>query len=287
MNGNSLIAGEWLAGEGEFLSAPATGEPKTYSMGTAELVDRACVAAEEAFWSYGYSSRAARAAFLDRIADEIEVRGAQITEIGSAETGLPAARLDGERGRTTGQLRLFAEHIRTGDYLDLRHDPALPDRQPMPRPDLKMAQRPIGSVAVFGASNFPLAFSTAGGDTAAALAAGCPVVVKGHTAHPGTGEIVAEAVEAARRPATCIRVFSLSCRAADALSAPRWFNTPSSRPWVSPGRWAAVARCLISARRDLNRSRSLENLARSTRCSSCPRRSLRGVQKSVRAGPGR
>ncbi len=199
MNGNSLIAGEWLAGEGEFLSAPATGEPKTYSMGTAELVDRACVAAEEAFWSYGYSSRADRAAFLDRIADEIEVRGAQITEIGSAETGLPAARLDGERGRTTGQLRLFAEHIRTGDYLDLRHDPALPDRQPMPRPDLKMAQRPIGPVAVFGASNFPLAFSTAGGDTAAALAAGCPVVVKGHTAHPGTGEIVAEAVEAARR----------------------------------------------------------------------------------------
>jgi NADP-dependent aldehyde dehydrogenase len=199
MNGNSLIAGEWLAGEGEFLSAPATGEPQSYSMGTAGLVDQACVAAEEAFWSYGYSTREERAAFLDRIADEIEARGAQITETGSAETGLPAARLDGERGRTTGQLRLFADHIRQGDYLDLRHDPALPDRQPLPRPDLKMAQRPIGPVAVFGASNFPLAFSTAGGDTAAALAAGCPVVVKGHTAHPGTGEIVAEAVDAARR----------------------------------------------------------------------------------------
>ncbi|MCP9482526.1 aldehyde dehydrogenase (NADP(+)) [Shimia sp. CNT1-13L.2] len=199
MNGNSLIAGEWLAGEGEFLSAPATGTPRTYSTGTADLVDQACVAAEEAFWSYGYTTREERAAFLDRIADEIEARGTQITEIGSAETGLPAARLEGERGRTTGQLRLFADHIRKGDYLDLRHDPALPDRQPLPRPDLKMAQRPIGPVAVFGASNFPLAFSTAGGDTAAALAAGCPVVVKGHTAHPGTGEIVAEAVDAARQ----------------------------------------------------------------------------------------
>lgn len=199
MNGNSLIAGEWLAGEGEFLSAPATGAPRTYSMGTANLVGQACVAAEEAFWSYGYTTREERAAFLDRIADEIEARGTQITEIGSAETGLPAARLEGERGRTTGQLRLFADHIRKGDYLDLRHDPALPDRQPLPRPDLKMAQRPIGPVAVFGASNFPLAFSTAGGDTAAALAAGCPVVVKGHTAHPGTGEIVAEAVDSARQ----------------------------------------------------------------------------------------
>jgi NADP-dependent aldehyde dehydrogenase len=94
-------------------------------------------------------------------------------------------------------LRLFAEHIRKGDYLDRRHDAALPDRKPLPRPDLRMMQRPIGPVAVFGASNFPLAFSTAGGDTAAALAAGCSVVVKGHGAHPGTGEIVAEAIHAA------------------------------------------------------------------------------------------
>lgn len=199
MNGNSLIASEWLAGEGTFQSEPATGDTKTYSMGTPELVNQACQAAEDAFWSYGYSSREDRAHFLYRVAEEIDARGREITEIGSAETGLPAARLEGERGRTTGQLRLFAEHIRSGEYLDLRHDPALPDRQPLPRPDLKMAQRPIGPVAVFGASNFPLAFSTAGGDTAAALAAGCPVVVKGHSAHPGTGEIVAEAVDAARR----------------------------------------------------------------------------------------
>ncbi|MGB3146497.1 MAG: aldehyde dehydrogenase (NADP(+)), partial [Paracoccaceae bacterium] len=157
----------------------------------------AAEAAERAFWTYGSKSRAERAAFLNAIADEIEARAEAITEIASAETGLPTARLVGERGRTTGQLRLFASHILKGDYLDRRHDAALPDRQPMPRPELHMIQRPIGPVAVFGASNFPLAFSTAGGDTAAALAAGCPVVVKAHSAHPGTSELVAEAVRAA------------------------------------------------------------------------------------------
>ncbi|NOD92378.1 aldehyde dehydrogenase family protein [Ruegeria sp. HKCCD4884] len=198
MNGHSLIAGEWMAGNSSFQSAPATGTPRTYSAGTPELVARACAAAEDAFSSYGYSTREDRAVFLERVADEIEKRGADITEIGCAETGLPAPRMEGERGRTTGQLRLFASHIRDGAYLDYRRDAALPDRQPLPRPDLKMVQRPIGPVAVFGASNFPLAFSTAGGDTAAALAAGCPVVVKGHPAHPGTGEIVAEAIDAAR-----------------------------------------------------------------------------------------
>lgn len=198
MDGHSLIAGTWTGGPDTFQSAPATGTPKTYAKGTPQLVDQACAAAEDAFWSYGYASREDRAVFLDTIADEIEARGAAITEIGCTETGLPAGRLDGERGRTTGQLRLFASHIRDGGYLDHRHDPALPDRQPLPRPDLHMIQRPIGPVAVFGASNFPLAFSTAGGDTAAALAAGCPVVVKGHPAHPGTGEIIAEAIDAAR-----------------------------------------------------------------------------------------
>ena len=196
-HGRHLIAGEWVSGETTFSSEPAHGPAHDYSVGTPALVDRACEAAEEAFWSYGYSSREERAAFLNAIADEIEARAEQITEIGTQETGLPEARLQGERGRTTGQLRLFASHILDGAYLDRRHDAALPDRQPLPRPDLKMVQRPIGPVAVFGASNFPLAFSTAGGDTASALAAGCPVVVKGHSAHPGTGEIVAEAIAAA------------------------------------------------------------------------------------------
>lgn len=196
-NGTHLVAGAWVAGTSTFKSKPAHGEAFDYAVGTPVLVNKACEAAEEAFWTYGYSSREARAKFLDNIADEIEDRGEQITEIGTSETGLPEARLNGERGRTTGQLRLFASHIRNGSYLDVRHDEALPDRAPLPRPDLKMVQRPIGPVAVFGASNFPLAFSTAGGDTAAALAAGCPVVVKGHSAHPGTGEIVAQAIDVA------------------------------------------------------------------------------------------
>ncbi len=198
-HGKHLIAGDWATGAGTFRSEPASGPAHDFAIGTPELVDRACEAAEDAFWSYGAATREERSRFLNAIADEIEARGPAITAIGSAETGLPAARLEGERGRTVGQLRLFASHILKGDYLDRRHDPALPDRKPLPRPDLKMVQRPIGPVAVFGASNFPLAFSTAGGDTAAALAAGCPVVVKGHSAHPGTGEIVAEAVLAAIR----------------------------------------------------------------------------------------
>ncbi|MEZ5726003.1 MAG: aldehyde dehydrogenase (NADP(+)) [Paracoccaceae bacterium] len=196
-HGKHLIAGDWVASDRTFSSEPAHGPAHEFSVGTVDLVNAACEAAEEAFWTYAYTSREDRAAFLDAIADEIEARAEAITEIGSQETGLPEARLQGERGRTVGQLRLFADHIRKGDYLDRRHDAALPDRQPLPRPDLRMIQRPIGPVAVFGASNFPLAFSTAGGDTAAALAAGCPVVVKGHSAHPGTGEIVAEAIKAA------------------------------------------------------------------------------------------
>jgi NADP-dependent aldehyde dehydrogenase len=196
-HGKHLIAGTWLGGEGTFRSEPAHGPAHDFAAGTVELVDQAARAAEDAFWSYGWSSRAERAALLRAIADEIDARAAAITQIGCEETGLPEARLNGERGRTTGQLRLFADHIETGAYLDRRIDLALPDRQPLPRPEIRMIQRPIGPVAVFGASNFPLAFSTAGGDTAAALAAGCPVVVKGHSAHPGTGEIVAEAILAA------------------------------------------------------------------------------------------
>ncbi|RDL46511.1 Alpha-ketoglutaric semialdehyde dehydrogenase [Ensifer sp. M14] len=198
-HGNHLVAGEWLATQPTFRSEPSHGDAFEFSVGTVDLVNKAAEAAEEAFWSYGYSSRETRAAFLDAIAEEIDVRGDQITEIGTSETGLPAARLEGERGRTTGQLRLFASHIRKGEYLDRRHDEALPNRTPLPRPDIRLLQRPIGPVAVFGASNFPLAFSTMGGDTASALAAGCPVVVKGHSAHPGTSEIVAEAAGAAIR----------------------------------------------------------------------------------------
>ncbi|PWR02103.1 aldehyde dehydrogenase (NADP(+)) [Meridianimarinicoccus roseus] len=196
-NGKHLIAGEWVSGRTTFRSQPVTGEGTGFCEGGPDEVDRAARAAEDAFAAYGWTGRATRATFLETIAEEIDARGDDITRLGSSETGLPEARLQAERGRTVGQLRLFADHIRDGAYLDRRHDAAMPDRQPLPRPDLKMVQRPVGPVAVFGASNFPLAFSTAGGDTASALAAGCPVIVKGHPAHPATGEIVADAISAA------------------------------------------------------------------------------------------
>lgn len=197
LTGKHLIAGDWVAGTTTFASSPATGAPVDFAIGTPAHVDAAVRAAEAAFPSFSALPREARAVFLERIADEIEARAADITAVGSAETGLPTARLDGERGRTTGQLRLFASHIRKGDYLDRRIDPALADRKPAPRPEIRLIQQPIGPVGVFGASNFPLAFSVGGGDTASALAAGCPVVVKGHSAHPGTGELVAQAIDAA------------------------------------------------------------------------------------------
>ena len=197
LTGCHLIAGEWVDNTQKFVSSPFSGPAKSFSCGTSDLIDRAVQAAEDAFMSFGWTTEAERAKLLRTIADEIDARGTEITEIGCAESGLPEMRLNGERGRTVGQLRLFADHIEKGTYLELTHDEAMPDRAPLPRPDLRLSQRPIGPVAVFGASNFPLAFSTAGGDTASALAAGCPVVVKGHEAHPGTAEIVAQAIDAA------------------------------------------------------------------------------------------
>lgn len=196
-HGKHLIAGDWIASESTFSSDPAHGPSHHFGEATADLVDRACQAAETAFWTYSETSRAERAGFLEAIADEIEARGEAITTLATQESGLPEARIVGERGRTTGQLRLFAAHIRQADHLDTRVDSALPDRAPAPRPEIRMVQRPLGPVAVFGASNFPLAFSTAGGDTASALAAGCPVVLRGHHAHPATAEIIADAIHAA------------------------------------------------------------------------------------------
>jgi NADP-dependent aldehyde dehydrogenase len=138
-----------------------------------------------------------RADFLEAIAAEIEALGDELIERTAAETGLPAGRLAGERGRTTGQLRLFAEVVREGSWVEARIDRADPERKPLPKPDVRRMLVPLGPVVVFGASNFPLAFSVAGGDTAAALAAGCPVVVKAHPAHPGASELVGAAIERA------------------------------------------------------------------------------------------
>lgn len=137
---------------------------------------------------------ARRADLLDAIAEEIEAVGVQAVQAASAETGLAVSRLEGEVARTTAQLRLFADTVRDGAWLGVRVDPALPDRRPAARPDLRARRIPVGAVAVFAASNFPFAFSVAGGDTASALAAGCPVVVKAHEGHPITSRLVADAV---------------------------------------------------------------------------------------------
>ena len=155
ITGKHLIAGQWVAGDTTFSSQPAHGPAADYAQGTEAHIDAAAKAAEAAFWSYGYSTAESRAKFLNAIADEIEARGEALTAIGTAETGLPEARLNGERGRTTGQLRLFASHILDGAYLDRRHDKALPDRAPLPRPDIKMVERPVGPVGVLRRIQFP------------------------------------------------------------------------------------------------------------------------------------
>ena len=177
----------------------STGEPVGEPFATHGHADvaAACAAADAAFDAYRATDADARAAFLERIGDEITGLGDPLIDAACRESGLPRARIEGERGRTVGQLRLFAGVLRRGGWMGLRIDPALPDRAPLPRPDLRLRFVPLGPVAVFGASNFPLAFSTAGGDTASALAAGCPVVVKGHAAHPLTGQLVAGAIRAA------------------------------------------------------------------------------------------
>ena len=200
LTGKHLIDGAWVEGGSTFQTvSPASGETLQAAVFDADAptVAKAAEAAERAFPAYSATSPAERAAFLRQIADEIEARGAELTETAGKETALPDMRLNGERGRTTGQLRLFADWIEEGSCFDARVDRAMPDRQPLPRPDIRLMLRPIGPVGVFGASNFPLAFSTAGGDTASALAAGCPVIVKGHPAHAGTAEIVAEAIRVA------------------------------------------------------------------------------------------
>ena len=177
----------------------AHGDPIAIS--TPADVAAACEAAAAAFDTYRATDRETRAAFLERIAEEILAIGEPLIEAYTAESGLPRARGEGERGRTVGQLRLFADVVRKGQWQQIRIDPAMPDRAPLPRPDLRLRMIAVGPVAVFGASNFPLAFSTAGGDTASALAAGCPVVVKGHPAHPITGSLIAAAITKAVRDA--------------------------------------------------------------------------------------
>jgi len=200
VTGSILIGNEDVTTSSTFQAFnAATGQPfgpAIHEAGAAE-VDRAANLAAAAAPAFGATTPEARAAFLEAAAEAILAIGDALIETAMAESGLPRMRLEGERGRTVGQLRLFAAEVRAGRWLDVTIDPAMPDRQPLPRPDLRRMNVPLGPVAVFGASNFPLAFSVAGGDTASAFAAGCPVVVKGHPAHPGTGELVARAIRSA------------------------------------------------------------------------------------------
>ena len=157
-------------------------------------VDRALELASQAAPILRQLGAEKRAEFLLAVREEILALGDTLVERAVQESGLDTARLQGERDRTTNQLKLFADIVKEGSWVDARIDTVLPERKPLPRPDIRRLLRPIGPVAVFGASNFPLAFSVAGGDTAASLAAGNPVVVKGHPAHPGTSELVAGAI---------------------------------------------------------------------------------------------
>ncbi|HKT27067.1 aldehyde dehydrogenase (NADP(+)) [Dyella sp.] len=201
ITGESLIAGNTHRGEGTAFRASdaSSGEPiaqPVFHSASRTDVDRACELADEAFDTYRALPLETRAQFLEDCAARIEALGDTLIERAMAETGLPRVRLEGERARTANQLRMFATLVRSGDALDARIEPALPERQP-PRTSLRFWRIGIGPVAVFGASNFPLAFSVAGGDTASALAAGCPVVVKAHPAHPGTSELIGRAIQQA------------------------------------------------------------------------------------------
>lgn len=211
---HSIVAGAPTPGSGG--STQATDPAKSAATGpeftllAEEQMEAVTQAAADAFPVYRKTSPESRAAFLNAAAEKIQETGEEIIATAMTETGLPRQRLQGELARTVNQLKLFAKVADQGDHLGVRIEPALPDRKPLPRPDLRQQKIPLGPVAVFGASNFPLAFSVAGGDTASALAAGCPVVFKAHNAHPGTSQIVGQAIaEAISEQGLPAGVFSL------------------------------------------------------------------------------
>jgi NADP-dependent aldehyde dehydrogenase len=199
--GRTLLAGAWTEGEGPTFHGvdATTGMPlqPPFRESTRAQVGLALEAAREAAGVFAATTGADRADFLRAIAVELQTLGDALLERATVETALPLGRLSGERSRTVGQLRLFADLVEEGSWVDARVDPGDPGRTPTPRPDVRRMLVAVGPVAVFGASNFPFAFSVPGGDTTSALAAGCPVVCKGHPAHPGTSELAAEAVRSA------------------------------------------------------------------------------------------
>ena len=201
LNGLSIIGAQRGAAHGTTFHAlnPATNEPLAPAYHGADMaeVNTAAQLAATAFREYGNAPGSVRAALLRQIADNIEAVRADLVARATAETALPVPRIHSEIGRTCAQLRVFALVAEEGSWVDARIDQADPHRQPLPRPDVRSYLRPLGPVAVFGAGNFPLAFSVAGGDTASALAAGCPVVAVAHYAHPGTAELAGRAIRQA------------------------------------------------------------------------------------------
>ena len=222
ITGEQLIGGGARRGQAGRLQAwsPLRGQtlPEAFGGGDAADVEAACRLAEAAFDPLRQAAPEQRALLLESIAEGLLALGDALIERAHLESALPVARLQGERGRTVGQLRLFAQLLRDGRWQGVVIDAAQPERQPLPRPDLRLRKIALGPVAVFGASNFPLAFSVAGGDTASALAAGCPVVCKAHPAHPGTSELVGRVIQQAVREAGLPEgVFSLLHDAGTAL----------------------------------------------------------------------
>jgi NADP-dependent aldehyde dehydrogenase len=196
----SYIAGRWHCASGEAFHSqrPEDGSPvSSCTSCDAADVDEAVTAAVAAAEQLAHKSPADIAAFLNALAEEIENLGQDLIDEGMAESGLPEARLTGERGRTCNQIRAFANLVAEGSWVEATIDTAQPDREPLPKPDIRAQRTALGPVAVFGASNFPFAFGSIGGDTASALAAGNPVVIKGHPSHPGTSTLFAKAVDAA------------------------------------------------------------------------------------------
>jgi 2,5-dioxopentanoate dehydrogenase len=203
IEGKQIIGFEMIAGGSEEFhsSNPATGENLSYrfSKATSKEVNLAAGKAATAFQLYRKKSGLEKAIFLETIATEIIAVGDELIDICCIETALPKARIEGERTRTINQMKLFSSLLREGSWVDARIETAQPERAPIPKPDIRYMEIGLGPVVVFGASNFPLAFSVAGGDTASALAAGCPVIVKAHSAHPGTGELIGKAIQRAAR----------------------------------------------------------------------------------------
>lgn len=198
LTGEHIIASHFSKSGTETFRAtnPANGEAleTIYCEASSDEIDQAVKKAEGAFRIYRKKTGKERAAFLERIGEEIMVLGDDLLTLCEQETGLPQGRLQGERARTVNQLKLFADLLREGSWVDARIDTADPNRTPLPKPDIRQMQIALGPVGIFGASNFPFAFSVAGGDTASALAAGCSIVVKGHPSHPGTSEMVGRAI---------------------------------------------------------------------------------------------